>query len=80
MRIRITTLALVAGLNLAFGQLGRCQSTMYFDRNDFMNACQGVGGIQQSISFAFPFQEGPSVTIGDVMFWFSVNVTFAGGA
>ena len=68
MKTRITRIALASGLILTFGQSAWPQSTLYFDRNNFMNASLAVPGNQQSISFGFPFVEGPSVTIGDVTF------------
>ncbi len=68
MRTRITSIALASGLIFKFGQMAWSQSTMFFDRNAFMGASVAIPGMQQSISFGFPFVEGPSVTIGDVTF------------
>jgi hypothetical protein len=68
MKTRITSIALAAGLILTFGQLAWPQSTVYFDRNNFLNSAGAIPGYQQSISFGFPFETGPSVTIGDVTF------------
>jgi hypothetical protein len=67
-KTRFWSIALASGLILTSGQLAHSQSSVYFDRNAFMNASHAVTGVQQSISFAFPFPEGPNVTIGDTTF------------
>ena len=68
MKTRFTSIALVSALTLISEQLASPQSSVYFDRNDFLNSAGAIPGTQQSISFGFPFVTGPSVTIGDVTF------------
>ena len=59
-----------AWLIILSGQSVWSQSSLYFDRGSFMNACQTVPGNQQIIDFAnYPFFGGiPTLTISDVTF------------
>src|SRR6266550_5452687 len=68
MKTRFKRFAFAAWLIILSGQSVWSQSSLYFDRGSFVGACQAVPGNHQSISFAFPFAEGPSVTIADVSF------------
>ena len=57
-------------LTVAPGHCLWSQSSLYFDRGSFINACQAVPGNQQSISY-FPSLGGligPALTISDVTF------------
>jgi hypothetical protein len=67
---RFSSVGLVSWLILTFGQVAWPQSTVYFDRNAFISAAQGVPGIQQSISFEELPSDfvGPVLTISDVTF------------
>lgn len=44
------------------------QSTLYFDRGNFVGAAQAIPGIQQSITDFGSFPYGPTVTVADVTF------------
>lgn len=48
------------------------QSTVFFERTIFINACQGVPGVQQTISFQelgyLPVEIGPVLTISNMTF------------
>lgn len=68
MNTRFLRLLSAACLAVGLTTTAWSQSTLYFDRGDFVSAAQAIPGMQQSISFGFPFVEGPSVTIGDVTF------------
>ncbi len=68
MKMQFTSLALAGGLALTAGPLARAQSSLYFDRNGFMNAAQAIPGHQQSITDFGPFPYGPAVTVSDVTF------------
>jgi hypothetical protein len=70
MKTQFTHFVLTIGLTVTSGHLALSQSSVYFNRNTFSNACQVVPGNKQSISFEnLQFsQEGPVVTISDVTF------------
>ncbi len=68
MKSRFSRLLPAVCLILGFANSVWPQSTLYFDRTMFTDAAQAVPGNQQSISFATPFIEGPSVTIADMTF------------
>jgi len=61
---------LVCGVSLAVAcaNLVWSQSSIYFDRNTFMNAVQGIPGDHVTITDFGPFPYGPSVTVSGVTF------------
>ncbi len=70
MKIRFTQFVLVSWFILVSEHPIWSQSTLYFDRGNFINACQTVPGNQQAIDFLFvpPFDGHPTVTVANVTF------------
>ena len=70
MKTRFAQFILAVWLIVIFGPAAWSQSSLYFDRGNFNNACQAVPGNQQGMDFAYiPFSDGtPTLTISNVTF------------
>lgn len=67
MNTRFSHFVAAASLTVAFAHMAWSQSTLYFDRGDFIAAAQPIPGNYLTITY-FPPVNGPELTISDLTF------------